>query len=69
VRLVGVYGMRGLTYLSDKISGAGSWMWDVVQQLRKQVDDYMEAKKAEGGFSGGLATVTDFFGDKVFNLW
>jgi hypothetical protein len=69
VRLLGVYGMRGLTWITDKIKSAGSWMWGLIGQLRQQTDAWMEAKKKEGGLSGGLASVTDFFGDKVFNLW
>jgi hypothetical protein len=69
VRFVGLMAMRGSTWLMDKISDAAEWFDEVTDMVRQEVDDFMEAEKAKGGFSGAVAGVADFLGDKVFNLW
>ncbi|MFH1464134.1 MAG: hypothetical protein ABIO70_07095 [Pseudomonadota bacterium] len=69
VRFAGVLAMRGTAWLKDAISQAGDWFDQAVDVVQAKIDEYMEAEKAQGGFSGAAATVVDFFGDSVFGLW
>ena len=69
IRFVGLMAMRGSTWLMDKIGDAAEWFDEVTDRVGQQVDDYMEEQKAKGGFSGAVAGVADFLGDKIFNLW
>jgi hypothetical protein len=68
-RFVGLMAMRGQSWLLEKIGEAASWLEEATDHVRGEIDAYMEAKKAQGGVKGMLATAADFWGDRVFNLW
>ena len=68
-RLGGVMGMRGVTVISDHLSSAADWMDTVLDEVQKEIDEYMEAEKAQGGFRGRVMGGVDYVGDKLLNLW
>lgn len=68
-RFVGLMAMRGQSWLLEKIGEAAAWLDEATDHVRAEIDNYMEAKKAQGGLSGIMATAADFWGDRVFNLW
>ncbi len=69
VRFIGVLAMRGTEWLKDAIAEAADWYDQAIDIVQDEIDEYMEAEKDEGGVSGAVATVVDFFGDSVFGLW
>ena len=69
VRLGGVLAMKGATWLSDTLPAAKQWLQNVEEELDKKIDQYLEAKKQEGGVSGFFAGAVDFVGDDLLNLW
>jgi hypothetical protein len=69
VRFAGVLGMRGTEWLKDAIQEASSWYDEAVDVVQEKIDEFMEEEKAEGGFSGAVATAVDWLGDDLFDLW
>jgi hypothetical protein len=69
VRFAGVLAMRGTEWLKDAIKEAGDWYDQAIDVVQDKIDEYMEAEKAQGGFSGALASAVDWVGDDLFDLW
>ena len=69
VRFAGVLFMRGTEWLKDALAQASDWYDQAVDVIQAKIDEYMEAEKAEGGFSGAMATAVDWIGDDLFDLW
>ena len=61
--------MRGTEWLKEALAQASDWYDDAVDVIQAKIDEYMEAEKAQGGFSGALATAVDWVGDDLFDLW
>jgi hypothetical protein len=69
VRFAGVLFMRGTEWLKEALKEAKDWYDQAVDLIQLKIDEYMEAEKAEGGWSGALATAVDWVGDDLFDLW
>ena len=69
VRFAGVLFMRGTEWLKESLKQAADWYDQAVDLIQAKIDEYMEAEKAEGGWSGALATAVDWVGDDLFDLW
>jgi len=69
VRLLGIIGMKGVNTIADVADSVREWIDVATADLMEFVDEALEAEKAEGGFSGTVASAVDFLGDSVFNLW
>ena len=69
VRFAGVLFMRGTEWLKEALKEASDWYDQAVDLIQLEIDEYMEAEKAEGGFSGAMATAVDWIGDDLFDLW
>ncbi len=69
VRFAGVLGMRGTEWLKDALQEAAAWTDQAVDLIQAKIDEYIEAEKAEGGFSGAVASAVDWVGDDLFDLW
>ena len=67
-RLGDVMGMRGVTLISDTLSSAADWMDTVLDEVQKEIDDYMEEEKTQGDFMGWVMGGVDYVGDKLLNL-
>ena len=67
-RLGGIWGIRGINYISDHMDAVAKWTEEAIDEVQKNIDDYMEKKKV-GGISGMLAGAADFIGDDLFNWW
>ena len=68
-RLGGIWGIRGINYISDHMDAVAKWTEEAIDEVQKNIDDYMEKKKEAGGISGMLAGAADFIGDDLFNWW
>ncbi len=69
VRFAGVLFMRGTEWLVKALEQASDWYDDAVDIIQAKIDEWMEEEKAEGGWSGALATAVDWVGDDLFDLW
>ena len=68
-RLGGIWSIRGINYISDHLEGVATWTEEAIDEVQKKIDEYMEAKKDQGGLSGMVAGAIDFIGDDLFNWW
>lgn len=68
-RLGGVMSMKGITWMSDQVEAVAKWIDEVIDELQRRFDAYLEEEKQQGGFSGMLSSGIDFIGDDLLNLW
>ena len=68
-RLGGIWSIRGINYISDHMDAVATWTEEAIDEVQKKIDEYMEAQKEEGGFSGMVASAVDFIGDDLFGWW
>ena len=67
--LGGVMSMRGITWLSDQVQEAAKWIEEVIEELQRRFDNYLEEQNQQGGFSVFLSKGIDFVGDDLLDLW
>ena len=68
-RLGGIWSIRGINYIADHMDAVATWTEEAIDEVQKQIDEYMEEKKEAGGISGMVASAVDFIGDDLFNWW
>ena len=44
-RLGGIWGIRGINYISDHMDAVAKWTEEAIDEVQKNIDDYMEKKK------------------------